>query len=242
MRCLLVAIGLAVIVAGCSDTAVSPSILETVSCVPPDPNGPLAPLDTWDASIESFERSDLDDPPMPGAVVFVGSSSIVFWQTLQDDMAPLPALNRGFGGSVIQQATHYAERIVLPYGPRAIVLYSGDNDVAFGNSADCVLEDVRDFVETIRAQTDAPIYLLSIKPSFARENLWKEMLRANRLMAAFAEVEPGVTFIDVATPMFDDGDALRPELFVADGLHMSPAGYEVWTGVVRPVLLADLSS
>lgn len=241
MRRLLLAAGLALIVGGCSDTAVSRSILETVSCVPPDPNRPLAPLDTWDASIESFEQSDRENPPAPGAVLFVGSSSIVFWQTVQEDMAPLPALNRGFGGSVIQQATHYAERIVFPYEPRAIVLYSGDNDIAFGHSADCVLEDLRNFVETIRTQSDAPLYVLSIKPSFARENLWDEMLRANRLMAAFAAVEPDVTFIDVASPMFDDDGVLRAELFVADGLHMSPAGYEVWTSVVRPVLHADLS-
>ena len=30
----------------------------------------------------------------------------------------------------------------------------------------------------------------------------------------------------------------RGELFIFDGLHLSDEGYEVWTGVIRPVLLA----
>lgn len=240
MRSILVVAAL--LVAACSNTVLEPSILETAQCVPPNSGGPLVPLDTWESSIEGFEQRDAADPPAPGAVVFTGSSSIVFWQTLQEDMAPLPTLNRGFGGSVIQQATHYADRIVLPYEPRAIVLYSGDNDIAFGNSADCVLEDLRKFVATVHeAQAGLPIYVLAIKPSFAREALWEEMDRANRLLAAYASTDPDVAFIDVATPMFDESGTLREDLFVADGLHMSPAGYEIWTDTVRPVLRSDLS-
>ena len=65
------------------------------------------------------------------------------------------------------------------------------------------------------------------------------MDRANRLMAAFADADPDVTFIDVASPMFDESGELRG-LFVEDGLHMNPQGYEIWTDTIRPVLLRDL--
>ena len=63
-------------------------------------------------------------------IVFTGSSSITFWETLEQDMAPLPVINRGLGGSKIHQVIHYADRIVIPYHPRAVVLFAGTNDIA----------------------------------------------------------------------------------------------------------------
>ena len=236
---ILCAIGLA----ACSGSSAlpEPAILATVDCVRPEDPGPLFALDRFDASIAGFETSDRANPQEPGGVVFTGSSSMVFWQSAGADMAPLPIINRGFGGSVIPQATHYASRIIHPYEPRAVVLYSGDNDVGFGGSPDCVLEDLRLFRDEVRRQdADLPIYVLAIKPSFARAVLWEQMEHANELMAALASTDRQMTFIDVATPMFLPGGELNPDLFVADGLHMSPEGYALWTSIVRPILHDDL--
>jgi len=170
------------------DSPATPAILRDVECVRPSQRSPLAEPGVWDAVIASYERADAENPPPPDPIVFVGSSSIAFWSTLAQDMAPLPAINRGFGGSVMAQAVEYVPRIVRPYRPRAVVLYEGDNDIGFGLSADCVLEDFDRFVSAVRTeQSDVPIYVLSIKPSLARAALWSEMERANALIEARAD-------------------------------------------------------
>lgn len=215
-----------------------PEILNEVQCVPPETPRPLT---YWDDFIAGYEASDRENPPALGSVVLTGSSSVLFWSSSASDLAPLPTLNRGFGGSVLVEATHYADRIVLPYEPSAIVLYSGDNDIGSGGSADCVLRDFEAFAEKIHASApDTPIYILAIKPSILRRALWPEMARANEFLAAKAETDERLTFVDVASPMLDEDGEPRAELFVADGLHMNADGYELWTSILKPQLLRDL--
>ena len=234
---------IALLAIACSESSDGrPAILATVDCDLVAEAETLPPLDDWDYLIQGYESYDRENPSEKGAILFTGSSSTLFWSTLSEDMDPLFVINRGFGGSVIVQATNYVPRILLPYEPRAVVIYSGDNDMARGRSADCVLRDLEDFVGTIQeAQPGTPVYVLAIKPSFAREALWPDMQRANALFAALGEVDPNLAYIDVATAMFDDGGELRPELFVSDGLHLSPEGYALWTSIVRPVLLENHS-
>jgi lysophospholipase L1-like esterase len=234
----LVAFFIAILVAACGGAAGEPSILHDVRCVRESEG--LAPS-TWEASIEAYEAADAQSPPAPGSIVFVGSSSILLWDTLSRDMAPMPALNRGFGGSVIANVTHFADRIVLPYEPSAVVLYAGDNDVAFGLSADCTLRDFEALVEHIHAVTPGtPIYFVSIKPSPSREDFWSEMERANQLIEARTATDPALHFIDVSAAMLDRHGRPTPELFAEDGLHMNVAGYQLWTSIIQPKLAVDL--
>lgn len=197
--------------------------------------------DFWESAIVAFEESDRTAPPPPGAIVFTGSSSIRMWSSLAEDMAPLVVLNRGFGGSHIAHVNHFAERIVTPYGPSAVVLYAGDNDLASGSdkTPETVFGDFRRFVEIVRgAHPDARVYFLAIKPSLSRWDRWPLMRDANARIAAFASETPGVEYVDVATPMLGPDGRPRPELFIVDGLHLNEAGYALWTDIVRPVLLA----
>lgn len=235
----LLAISALVLGLGCGgSTSSEPSIPQEIPCVRGS-EGFAASV--WEFAIEDYEAADADDPPAPGSIVFVGSSSILFWSTLHEDMAPLPVLNRGFGGSEIAHVTHFADRIVLPYEPSAIVLYAGDNDIGFGSSAGCALHDFEAFFDHIRAAApDTPIYFISIKPSPARWELWDEMRRANQLIEARITTDPALHFIDVSEAMLDDQAQPRGELFLEDGLHMTPAGYQLWTSIVRPRLEADL--
>ncbi len=225
---------------GDDDSGDVPEILRGITCERPS-DRPAPAKDAWDGTIEAYERSDADNPPHPGAVVFVGSSSIALWGSLTEDLAPLPALNRGFGGSVTSQAVGYVDRIVTPYQPSAVVLYEGDNDIALGISPECVLEDYDAFVAAVREKLpDVPIYFLSIKPSLLREELWEEMQRTNRLVRARTTTDSRLRYIDVATPMFAADGKLRQDIFLGDGLHMNAAGYEIWTSAIRPILVNDL--
>src|SRR5262249_42946681 len=123
----------------------------------------------WESQIRAFEKADRLCPPKEGAILFTGSSSIRLWHTLERDMAPLPVINRGFGGSHLGHVVHYAQQIILPYRPRAIVLYAGENDLAWPSrkTAEIVLTDFKQLVALVQARLPGTrVYFLSIKRSW----------------------------------------------------------------------------
>ena len=188
----------------------------------------------WQADIAAFAAADRARPPPPHPVLFVGSSSIRKWRSLASDFPDRTVINRGFGGSRIADATYYADRLVAPYRPRAIVLYAGDNDVAEG----CTPEQVRDafaaFVRRARSMdADVPIAFIAIKPSMARKQLLTQIRRANGLVRDYAARQPGVAYLDVFTPMLGADRQPQQHWFGADGLHMNAQGYALWTRLVR---------
>ena len=194
----------------------------------------------WESSIRQFEEMDKVNPPKPGVIVFTGSSSVLFWDTLVNDMKPLPVINRAFGGSEYSDVNHYAKRIVTVYRPNAVVVYAGDNDLAEGSSKtpEIVAGDVRQFVQIVRIDLpDTWIYVLSIKPSKLRWKQWPNMKAANQMIQEFLRTQQRVQYIDVATPMFDAQGNLPADLFIADGLHPTPKCYAIWTSIIKPVLL-----
>jgi lysophospholipase L1-like esterase len=191
----------------------------------------------WQAEIARLVADDGAHPPPQHAVVFIGSSSIRLWTTLAEDFPGVPTINRGFGGSMIAASTYYAGRIIVPYHPRLIVMYAGDNDIAEGRTSRQVIDDFKTFVA--RARSDLPnvaVAYLSIKPSVARVALWPQMHSANNGIADWARTQKDVTFVDVATKMLDAHGKPRPELLREDGLHMRPAGYAIWIDALKPVL------
>jgi len=189
------------------------------------------------ADIAAFESADRRDPPAPGGVLFVGSSSIRLWPSLADDFPGVHIVQRGFGGSEISDVVHYAPRIVLPYRPRLIVFYAGDNDLNAGESPESVLRDYQSFVELVwRSLPDTRIAFVSIKPSGSRWALVDKMRRANELIRAYSARDPRLSYVDVFTPMLGADGKPREELFVADRLHLSEQGYSLWREVLRPVV------
>jgi lysophospholipase L1-like esterase len=197
----------------------------------------VSPGSLWESEIQRFEESDRRDPPKPGAVLFIGSSSFRLWKNLAEDFPGTYVLNRGFGGSQIADSTRFAGRIITPYRPRMILLYAGDNDMAAGKSPDQVLEDFDAFVNRVRRDLpDVTIAFVSIKPSLARANLFDRMREANNKIRQYASRHRHVGYIDVFTPMLGSDGKVRPDLFIADGLHLNRSGYEIWKAVIAPHL------
>ena len=189
----------------------------------------------WEQSIIQLENQDLQSTPAPGGIVFLGSSSIRRWNTLAEDFSGHPVLRRGFGGSQLIDCTMYVHRIVSPYRPSAVAVYAGDNDIGKGKSANRVLHDFEMLVETIhRFDPQIEIGFIAIKPSPKRWKLWPEANAANGMVEEFAKRHPNVTFLDIATPMLGADGLPRPEYYVKDNLHLTPAGYLVWTEAVTP--------
>ena len=194
----------------------------------------------WEDVITAWEADDRETPPPDGAIVFVGSSSIRFWDSVHEDMDPLTVIHRGFGGSWMLDAVHYVDRIVTNYNPRAVVVYEGDNDIGASRlPPEEYMNDLRAFVSRIHAVLpETRIYVLAIKPSVSRWDNWDLMDEANQLTIAEAARDDRLFYIDVATPMLGPAAARPPEdIFVADMLHMNEQGYAIWTDVVRPFLM-----
>lgn len=199
-----------------------------------------APADPWEADIAAFEAADRQQAPPPGGVVFVGSSSIRLWTTLAEDFPGVPVVNRGFGGSQMSDALRFADRIVLPYRPRMVVVYAGDNDLWAGETPEQVFDDFRSFVETVHEELpDTRVAFIAVKPSVARWRIEADVRRTNELVRDYAAREDRVDYIDIFTPMLGPDGRPRPELFVEDGLHLNARGYELWKAVVAPFLAAD---
>jgi lysophospholipase L1-like esterase len=193
--------------------------------------------DKWNADIQAFEAADKANPPPGSAVLFIGSSSIRFWKTLAADFPGYRVINRGFGGSDLDDATAFADRIVAPYRPAALVMYAGDNDLQGGDTPEQVRDDFAAFVAKVRqTQPALPIAFIAIKPSVARLALLPNILRADKLIREWAMTQKNVAFLDVVPAMLDAQGQPKPDLFIEDGLHMTAKGYALWVAQVKPWL------
>ncbi len=198
------------------------------------PTGPLR----WEPEIAKIETRLKATPPAPGGIFFAGSSSIRLWD-LTASFPDLTLVNTGFGGSEIADSTHFAPRLLIPWQPRLIVFYAGDNDSANGLSAARIASDFQAFATKIHEALPAcRIVYLPIKPSIAREKLRSVQHEANTIIAQHCAAHPNrLQYLDVATPLLAKDGGLRPELYQKDGLHLSPAAYQIWTTLLRPLLL-----
>jgi len=196
-----------------------------------------APANKWEPDIRKFEEADRQSAPPKGAVVFVGSSSIRRWTDLASDFPDTKVINRGFGGSELADSTYFADRIVIPYQPRMIVLYAGDNDLAAGKTPQQVFDNYKAFVSHVRGKLpNVKIAFISIKPSLARVKLMDQMRTANSLIREYSAKGKNLVFIDVFTPMLNAEGQPRPEIFIQDGLHTNREGYDIWRKVIAPYL------
>ena len=192
----------------------------------------------WEEKIAAFEQEDATNPPPKGAILFLGSSTIVRWKTLAEDFPEHQIINRGFGGNHICDSTYYAERIIFPHEPKAIFLRAGGNDINSGKTPEQVCAEFQEFVAKVREKCPhTEIFYIGLAPSVKRwKNADKEMA-LNTMIEAFCKQNPQLTYIDTHSMTLDAQGQPRPELFVADKLHFNADGYKLLVERVRPFLL-----
>jgi lysophospholipase L1-like esterase len=189
-------------------------------------------------TIRKFEQQDRQSPPPRDAVVFVGSSSIARWN-LPESFPELgsEAINRGISGSLLADSAYFADRIVAPYKPRMVVLYAGDNDIDVGASPDEIVAWFAEFEQRVHARDPGVrIVFVSIKPSILRWSMIGSIREANQKVADYCTAHPYLKFLDIEPQMLSPAGQPRPELLLADGIHLTSAGYRLWTEALRPLL------
>jgi lysophospholipase L1-like esterase len=188
---------------------------------------------------EHFEDQatyDAENSFPDNSIVFIGSSSINYWRTAEY-FPQFPVINRGFGGSQASDATHWVGEAVLKYDPSVVVYYEGDNDVTVGKKAAQIFADMREFAEGVHAELPGThVVFLSVKPSPARMDSWDEAQATNALLTSYAAHHYNVHYVDVGSDLLGSDGQPIPELFLDDGIHMTPPGYEIWTRILTPVL------
>jgi len=195
----------------------------------------------FEDDIRQFEAQDAINPPAPGGIVLTGSSSITRWNDRAvQDLAPLSVIPRGFGGSVMNDVLHYLDRLVLKYEPRAVLIYEGDNDTGIANPIprDVILEQLSQIIARIHEQLpQTRIYVLSVKPSILRWNVWPEAEEVSAGYRAIAEADPLVYYVDVATPFLNADGSVMDDVFVEDDLHHNELGTLIWGSIIRAALM-----
>ena len=195
----------------------------------------------FEDAIRAFEEQDRVSPPPEGAIVLTGSSSIARWNSQSvAALAPLTVIPRGFGGSVMNDVLHYLDRVALTYKPRAILIYEGDNDTGSANPVpnDMILDQLRQIIARVHEELpETRIYVLSVKPSVLRWNVWPAAQQVNAGYRAIADSDPLVHYVDVATPFLNADGSVMTDIFVADNLHLNDKGNEIWGRTIKAALM-----
>ncbi len=190
--------------------------------------------------IQAFKEQDKDSMPPKDAILFVGSSSFTMWKDVQDYFPKHTILNRGFGGSTLQDVIRYANAVITPYHAKQVVIYCGENDVAYSDetTAQMVLDRFKSLFKIIRDDNPAvPVAFVSLKPSPSRQHLWPVMKEANRLIKKYLAGKRKTAFIDVWPKMFNKDGTIMKDIFIEDNLHMNAKGYRIWQKAILPHLV-----
>lgn len=196
----------------------------------------------WEKDIQSFEEWDSRNSFPSNGILFIGSSSIRLWPT-RKCFSGFEVINRGFGGSQISDVNFFAHRIALPYKPKVIVFYAGDNDIAAKKSPQRVFDDFQAFVRLVHNRLPKThIIFISIKPSLRRWSFWSLMKETNLMVKDFSEKDERLTFVDISPLLLGRDDKPNTRFYTNDNLHLNSKGYKTWTKLLRPIIEKAMKS
>lgn len=190
--------------------------------------------------IQSFKKQDSISPPHANPILFIGSSSFTNWKDLKEYFPKHVIVNRGFGGSQLTDIIYYANDVIYPYNPKQVVVYAGENDLAYSDTVKAahVLKRFKTLYGMIRRNyPHIPVVYVSIKPSIARKILMPRMEEANMLIKNFLCNEKNASFVNIYSKMLLPDGSPDPLIFLEDKLHMNVKGYAIWQRAIEPFLL-----
>jgi lysophospholipase L1-like esterase len=221
----------------CTSLALLAAVLSFTGCQAPLHNS-LATHNSskWESAIAQYERQDATNHPSTNGIVFTGSSYIRRWTSLAADFPDLPVVNRGFGGCQLPDIYNYADRIVIPYAPREVVIYAGGNDINAKKSPEIVFGDFVALFEKLRVELPkAKLVFISCPPSPKRWAQTENIRKTNALIEKYCK-RHDMTFVNAFDLMIGTNGLPLPDIYVQDQLHMNARGYAIWRDAVAPHL------
>jgi glycerophosphoryl diester phosphodiesterase len=210
-----------------------------LSCSPVRKYENLPEVQAWENDIQKFEQLDKSEAYPDDAIIFAGSSSIRLWSTLEQDMAPYPVIQRGFGGSKLSDLVVYAGRIFEPHPCKAIVLFVA-NDIS-GSDKDKSPQEVATLFKTLlktirKSHPDTPVFWIEVTPSSSRWKVWPEIQQATALIRKVCKNQKNTYTIRTDFAFLNSEGKPKDELFVSDKLHLNPQGYAIWKDIIKKEL------
>ncbi|MBR2668851.1 MAG: hypothetical protein IKE36_03535 [Solobacterium sp.] len=182
-----------------------------------------------------------------GEIIFYGPSNITYWYSLEKDMEPWKAQNHGMGGCTDPDMIQYAERLLYPFKPRAVLFQTGSNDLAMGMTPLQILHNKEKmYAEFLANMPQADLIIMSGLPLPNRTIFWKDTVKTNEYLKEMCDKHERLHFLDASEKMLTDhgedryrmydGSYANPALFRADGIHLNVKGHEVWTALQKQML------
>lgn len=213
---------------------------------------PQTPVDDpdiakWEKDIAQLEQRDQTEQAVDAGILYYGSSSIRRWDTVAEDMAPWPAIQRGYGGAKLPDIAHYAPRVLGPHlgqnNPKrckAIVLFVG-NDISGNKEKDATPQEVglrfARLHHWIRQQdATVPIFWIEVTPTNKRWAVWPKIQAATRQIRNVLDPDPFGYLIPTAGAYLGTDGRPRAELFAKDQLHLNEDGYKLWSALIKTQL------
>ena len=195
------------------------------------------PVHSFENTVRLYEAGDKTNPPPQNAILLAGDSQFFRWKTVAEDLPGYTVINRGIDSLQTSYLIYFADRLVLPYHARLIILHVGGNDVHGGKSPEQTLVDFKALVAKIRAvQPTVPIAFSSLTPGPARLEEFDRRKETNRVLKNYIATQPGLEFIDLWDAMLTPDGKPRDDLWVADGVHPNHAGYLLRVKIMQPIL------
>lgn len=191
----------------------------------------------WD-EVQAFKKYDTIYGPPSNSILFIGSSSIRLWKDLKKSFPNHQILNRGLGGAKVEDIIFYADQLIFDYNPSQIVIYIGENDLAYPfNTAEIIFKKIKSLFDLIHQKSpETPIVFISLKPSPIGKSYEFKRIKTNDLLMKYSIEKDYISFVDVYSKMLNKNGNYRFELFEKDQLHMKPSGYKIWQKVLNPYL------
>lgn len=205
----------------------------------------------YQAIAQRWKEQHLAHPERENTVLFLGSSSIRRWESLKRDLADFDVIQRGMGGSNFEDLNQLIHPFAIQHAPRAVVIWSGLNDIYNGGSAEMVFERYLRFTRTMnRLLPNTKIFYLgmTLNPSFAANASQNtERLNANAAIQNHVNTGANPTLFYIDLPASFDGrpvgNSSSPSpgdlwaLFV-DDKHLNREGYLLWKNLIRSALVS----
>jgi hypothetical protein len=214
-----------------------------ISCSPVRKYESLPEVLAWENDIRKFEQLDKNESYPGNSILFMGSSSIRLWSTLERDMAPYPVIQRGFGGSKLSDFVVYTSRIVNPHPCDAIVIFIA-NDIT-GGDKDKSPEEVAGLfsyvLKTIRkTHPETPVFWIAVTPCSSRWQVWPQIKEAGSLIENICKKQENTYYIKTDFAFLNDSGTPKDELFVSDKLHLNEKGYALWTEIIKKEIMKNV--
>ena len=198
---------------------------------------------SYETKAKNYEAKALEEESYH--VMLAGSSSIEFWETSKEDLAPIVSYNHGIGGTTIEEWDEKLnQRLVLPYKPKMVVYYVGINNVInTKQNTETISNNLVKFFDDTHAalpNTKVQYILMNLIPGYVAH--FDTIKAVNAVAVEYQKTHSSwLTLINPGEALVKENGEPNAAYFRTDGLHLSYYGYVVWGAIIKQSIINGLN-